>query len=137
MKNENEKRGEAAAKQDPQGNGAKYTPLAFARAVDVLHDAADGGFDDLDLAERVREEAEVEESEDHPGTYFITFRAETWREAAAFSAAIVGMAFMCGYYADVSAGWETGLAAKDGGRLVEVFVASADFMTDDGKSVVG
>lgn len=136
-KNGNEKRGEAAAKQDPQGDGAKYTPLSFAYADDILDDVADAGIYDLDLAERVRDEADVEEHEDHPGTYFFTFRAETWREAAAFSAAVVGAAFARGLYADVPVGWGTGLAAKDGGRLVEVFVASADFMTDDGKPVVG
>lgn len=136
-KNENKKRGEAAAKQNPQGDGAKYTPLAFARAVDVLHDAADGGFRDIDLAERVLEEAEIEESEDNPGTWFVCWHAKTWREAAAFSAAIVGAAFARGLYADVSADWNIGLAAKDGGRLIDVFVSSADFMTDDGKPVVG
>lgn len=136
-KAENKKRGEAAAKQDPQGDGAKYTPLAFARAVAVLHDAADGGFRDIDLAERVREEAEVEESEDNPGTWFVSWHAKTWREAAAFTAAVVGAAFARGYYADVSAGWGVGLMCEDGGRDVDVFVASADFMTDDGRPVVG
>ena len=136
-KNENKKRGEAAAKQNPQGDGAKYTELAFARAVDVLHDAADEGFFDIDLAERIREEAEVEESEDHSGAWFVCWHAKTWREAAAFSAAVVGAAFARGLYAETSAGWNIGLMCEDGGRDVDVFVASADFMTDDGKPVVG
>lgn len=144
--NGNEKRGEAAAKQNtqgvaakqnPQGNGATYTRLAFLRAVGVLNDAADMGFYNENLAERVREEAVIDESEDYPGTWFVCWRAKTWREAAAFAAAIVGAAFARGYYADPSAGWDTELAAKDGGRFVDVFVASADFMTDDGDSARG
>lgn len=135
MKNENKKRGEAAAKQNPQRNGAKYKRLSRAEIEAVVEDAADAVYS-LDLGERIGDEAEVEEHEDNPGTWFVSFRAETWREAAAFSAAVVGAAFSRGLYADVSAGWETGLECEGGGRLVDVFVAAADFMTDDGKPAV-
>lgn len=130
------KRGAAAAKQNPQGNGAKYTPIARERVEEVLEDAADAVYS-LDLGERIGDEAEVDEHEDNPGTWFVSFRAETWREAAAFSAAVVGAAFSRGLYADVSAGWNIGLECEDGGRIIDVFVAAADFMTDDGKPVVG
>lgn len=140
MKNENEnenKGTKAAAKQNTQEAAEKYTRLPFRRVVEVLEDAVDAGFFAEGLAERVREEAEIAESEDYPGTWFVCWRAKTWREAAAFAAAVVGAAFASGYYADPSAGWDTELAAKDGGRFVDVFVASADFMTEDGKPVVG
>ena len=124
-------------KKNKNAKGAKYTRLSGNEVMEIIQDAADSGFCDIDLAERVREEAEIEESEDNPGTWFVLFTAKTWREAAAFNAAIVGMAFACGYYADVPLGWETGLECVDGGREIDVFVASADFMTDDGKPVVG
>ena len=65
----------------------------------------------------------------------MSWRAKTWREAAAFSAAVVGAAFARGLYADVSAKWEDGLGSEVGGRLIDVFVASADFMANDGKPV--
>ena len=129
MKNNN-------TKKNKNAKGAKYTRLGDNEVMEIIQDAADGGFRDIDLAERVREEAEIEESEDNPGTWFIEFHAKTWREAVAFSAA-VGAAFVRGCYADVPMGWETGLNEVDGGQFVEVFVASADFMTDDGKPVVG
>lgn len=121
-----------AAATDNAANAAKYTRLPFRRAVAVLDDAAEGGFFDERLAERVREEAVIDECEDNPGTWFVWWRAKTWREAAAFAAAIVGAAFARGLYADPSEGWDTGLASEDGGRFVDVFVAAADFMTDDG-----
>ena len=134
--NANNENTKADAKDRFVPAAAKYTRLPFLRAVGVLNDAADCGFFDDDLAERVREEAVVDEVEDCPGTWFVCWRAKTWREAAAFAAAIVGAAFARGYYADPSAGWDTGLAAKDGGRFVDVFVAASDFMMDDGKPAV-
>ena len=124
-------------KKNKNAKGAKYTRIRSCKVADIIQDAADGGFRDIDLAERVREEAEIYEDVDNPGTWFISFTAKTWREAAAFNAAIIGTAFVHGCYADVSMGWETGLDAVDSGRLVDVFVSSADFMTDDGKPVVG
>lgn len=72
----------AAAMQNPQGNGAKYTPIAIERAEEVLEDAADAVYS-IDLGERIGDEAEIEEHEDNPGTWFVSFRAETWREADA------------------------------------------------------
>lgn len=134
-KKRGKKRGGAAARQNPKGG--KYTRLRSCTVMDIIQDAADGGFRDIDLAERVREEAEIEESENTPGTWFIGFCAKTWREAAAFNAAIVGAAFARGLYADPSLGWDIGLECVDGGREVDVFVAAANFMTDNGKPVVG
>lgn len=124
-------------KKNENAKGAKYTRLGGVDVMEIIQDAADSGFNDINLAERVREEAEIEESEDNPGTWFVLFTAKTWREAAAFNAAIIGTAFVHGLYADVSLEWETGLDAVDGGRHIDVFVAAADFMTDDGKPVVG
>lgn len=124
-------------KKNRNAKGAKYTRLSGNEVMEIIQDAADSGFCDIDLAERVREEAEIEESEDNPGTWFVSWHAKTWREAAAFSAAVVGAAFARGLYADVSADWNIGLECEDGGRLIDVFIASADFMTDDGKPVVG
>ena len=56
-------------------------------------------------------------------------------DAAAFNAAIIGQAFALGFYAEPSAKWEDGLDGENGCRLVSVFVAAADYMTDDGHAV--
>lgn len=135
MKNENEKRGEAAAKQDPQGNGAKYTPLGYEAVRAVIEDAADGGFADDALAERVREEAEVEEVEECPGTWNISFYAKTWREDVAFTAAVIGAAFARGLFAEEAA-WPREREDDLDKGLVGVFVTAADYVTDDGTPVV-
>lgn len=75
-------------------------------------------------------EAAIEEND-------LAFLAQSLAEVAKAAGNSRGAAFSRGLYADESAGWNIGLEREDGGRLVEVFVASADFMTDDGKPVVG
>ena len=132
--NENEKRGEAAAKQDPQANDAKYTRLEYNDIKSLIRYAADMGFRENDLALRVEREATINEEDETPGTFTISFRAKTFREAAAVPAAIVGAAFKRGLYA--APGDECLLEPEDGVRVVTVFVAADDYITDAGKSVL-
>lgn len=89
-----------------------------------------------ELADDIAERFEVEEYEEADGTFFIQYNARTWRDAAAFNAAIIGAAFAAGYFAEPSAKWEDGLDGENGCRLVSVFVAAADFMGEDGHAVI-
>ena len=113
----------------------EYTRLDVGYVAEIVTDAANIIYDRA-LADEISDECEVEEYEDAPGTYFIQYAARTWRDAAAFNAAIIGAAFASGYFAEPSAKWEDELKADDGRRHVSVFVAAADYMTDDGHAVV-
>ena len=119
----------AAAKAEP-----KYTRLDFEDIGEIVAQA-ETLFASDETYEDVFEKFEVEEYEEADGTFFIQYDARTWRDAAAFNAAIIGQAFALGYFAEPSAKWEDGLDGENGCRLVSVFVAAADFMTDDGHAV--
>ena len=88
-----------------------------------------------ELADDITQRFGFEEYEEAAGTFFIQYNARTWRDAAAFNAAIIGAAFAAGYFAEPSAKWEDGLDGENGCRLVSVFVAAADFMGEDGHAV--
>ena len=133
MKNATDKGGAAAEKngseaKDNAADATKYRKIDKEHIVAFVRDAADMGIRDIDFAERVRKETETTESEDHPGTWFVSLRAKTWRDAMDFVGAIIGGAVVHGLYANVSADWDTGLAAKGGGRFICVFVATDSFM---------
>lgn len=108
---------------------AKYTPLA-AEDIDAILERAEesaGPFIcPVDFDERAGL-VTVEEHEDIPGTFFAEYRAETWREAAAFQAAVIGAAWALGHFAEANSEWRDNLT-DDGRRLVSVFVAAADYM---------
>ena len=115
---------------------AEYTPLDYEDIGEIVADATEYLVRDTVLADDITDTFEVEEYEEAAGTFFIQYNAKTWREAATFTAAIVGQAFALGYFAEPSATWEAGLEDADSeGRLVSVFVAAADFMNDDGSAV--
>ena len=111
-----------------------YTRLDCENIAVIVTDATDL-IHDRDLAHDISDTFEVEEYEEADGTFFIQYKAKTWRDAAAFNAAIIGEAFAAGYFAEPSAKWEDGLDSENGLRLVSVFVAAADYMTDDGHAV--
>ena len=113
----------------------KYTLLDCEDIGDIVADATFRLVFNPELADDISEKFEVEEYEEAAGTFFIQYDARTWRDAAAFNAAIIGQAFALGYYAEPSAKWEDGLDNENGCRLVSVFVAAADYMTDDGHAV--
>ena len=100
--------------------------VAYATA-DLIHDRV--------LADDIADTFEVEEYEEADGTFFIQYEAKTWRDAATFSAVMIGQAFALGYFAEPSAKWEDGLDGENGCRLVSVFVAAADFMDENGHAV--
>lgn len=112
-----------------------YTRLDCEDIGEIVADAIENLVRDSYLADDISETFEVEEYEDADGTFFIDYDAKTWRDAAAFTAAIVGQAFAFGYFAEPSAKWENELKAAGGRRHVSVFVAAADYMTDDGHAV--
>lgn len=113
----------------------KYTRLDCEDIGDIVADATFSLVFNPELADDISEKFEVEEYEEAAGTFFIQYDARTWRDAAAFNAAIIGQAFASGFYAEPSAKWEDGLDGENGCRLVSVFVAAADYMTDDGHAV--
>lgn len=113
----------------------KYTRLDFEDVGEILAEATDGLIRNEELADDIAQRFEVEEYEEAAGTFFIQYEARTWRDAAAFNAAIIGQAFALGFYAEPSAKWDDGLDGENGCRLVSVFVAAADYMTDDGHAV--
>lgn len=94
-KKTNKKTAKAAKKTAP-----KYTRLTVENIGDIISDATANLIHDTKLATEIDETFEVEESEESPGTYFIQYEAKTWRDAAAFNAAIIGQAFAAGYFAD-------------------------------------
>lgn len=78
----------------------------------------------------------VEEHEDRPGTFFAEYRAEMWREAAAFQAAVIGAAWALGHFAEAGTTWDEDITGgEDGGRLVGVFIAAGDYMDASGHAV--
>ena len=113
----------------------KYTRLDCEDVGEIIANATDDLVANPELADDIAERFEVEEYEEAAGTFFIQYDARTWRDAAAFNAAIIGAAFAAGYYAEPSAKWEHGLDGENGCRLVSVFVAAADFMGEDGHAV--
>ena len=113
----------------------KYTRLDFEDVGEIVAEATTGLIRNEELADDITQRFEVEEYEEAAGTFFIQYEARTWRDAAAFNAAIIGQAFVFGRYAEPSAKWEDGLDGENGCRLVSVFVAAADYMTDDGHAV--
>lgn len=113
----------------------EYTHLYSEDMGEIVADATDNLVANCELADDITERFEVEEYEDADGTFLIEYDARTWRDAAAFTAAIIGQAFAFGYFAEPSAKWEDELKADDGRRHVSVFVAAADYMTDDGHAV--
>lgn len=116
-------------------NAKEYTRLDCEDIGEIVADATRYLVSDANLAAEISETFEVEEYEDAAGTFFIEYDAKTWRDAATFNAAIIGQAFAFGYFAEPSAKWEDELKADDGRRHVSVFVAAADYMTDDGHAV--
>ena len=121
-------------KKTAKKNAPKYTRLTIENIGDIISDATANLIHDTKLATEIDETFEVEESEESPGTYFIQYEAKTWRDAAAFNAAIIGQAFAAGYFADLSARWEDELTGDNGRRLVSVFVAAANYMDDNGRA---
>jgi hypothetical protein len=113
----------------------EYTRLDCEDMGEIVADATRYLVSDANLAAEISDTFEVEEYEDADGTFFIEYDAKTWRDAAAFNAAIIGQAFAFGYFAEPSTKWEDELKVDDGRRHVSVFVAAADYMTDDGHAV--
>ena len=125
----------SAKKTTKKTASPKYTRLDFEDVGEIIANATDDLVANPELADDISEKFEVEEYEEAAGTFFIQYDARTWRDAAAFNAAIIGQAFALGCYAEPSAKWEDGLDNENGCRLVSVFVAAADYMTDDGHAV--
>ena len=125
----------SAKKTTKKTAAPKYTRLDCENMGEIVASATAILVSNPELADDIAERFEVEEYEEAAGTYFIQYDARTWRDAAAFNAAIIGAAFAAGYYAEPSAKWEDGLDGENGCRLVSVFVAAADYMTDDGHAV--
>lgn len=114
----------------------EYTHLDFEAICEIVANATENLVSNSYLADDISDTFGVDEHEDAAGTFFIDYDAKTWRDAAAFTAAIIGQAFAFGYFAEPSVKWEDELNTGDGRRHVSVFVAAADFMTDDGHAVV-
>jgi hypothetical protein len=126
----------SAKKTTKKTAAPKYTRLDCEDMGAILADATTSFVRDPVLADDIIERSEVEEYEEAAGTFFIQYSAKTWRDAAAFNAAIIGAAFAAGYFAEPSATWDGELTSDDGTRrLVSVFVAAADFMDEDGHAV--
>lgn len=119
-------------------SGAKYTRLTVEDIDAVLERAEENAAPficTVDFDERAGLVA-VEGHEDIPGTFFVDYRAETWREAAAFQAAVIGAAWSKGHFAEAGSNWDENLTGgeDDGRRLVSVFVAAADYVDGTGES---
>lgn len=113
----------------------KYTRLTVENIGEIIAEATTELVSDTYLADDISDTFEIEEYDEAAGTYFITYAAEDERAARIFNAAIIGTASVMGYFAEPSAKWEDGLDSENGCRLVSVFVAAADYMTDDGHAV--
>ena len=113
----------------------EYTRLTCEDVAEIVARATEYLVNDTDLANHITDTFEVEEYEEADGTFFVQYDAKTWRDAAAFTAALIGQAFALGRYAEPSAKLEDGLEGDDKRRLVSVFIAAADYMTDDGHAV--
>lgn len=129
------KKNTAAKKTTKKTAAPKYTRLDCEDVAEIVASATENLVANPELADDISERFEVEEYEEAAGTFFIQYDARTWRDAAAFNAAIIGAAFAAGYFAEPSAKWEDGLDGENGCRLVSVFVAAADFMGEDGHAV--
>ena len=125
----------SAKKTTKKPAAPKYTRLDCENMGEIVASATAILVSNRELADDITERFEVEEYEEAAGTFFIQYDARTWRDAAAFNAAIIGAAFAAGYFAEPSAKWEDGLDGDNGCRLVSVFVAAADFMGEDGHAV--
>ena len=130
MKAKNSKPAKKNAARKP-----KYTRLDFDDVGEIVANATENLVASRELVDDICAKFEVEEYEEAAGTFFIQYDARTWRDAVAFNAAIIGQAFALGFYAEPSAKWEDGLDGENGCRLVSVFVAAADYMTDDGHAI--
>ncbi len=128
----NKKTTKKNTKKTTKKTAPKYTRLTAEEIVELVEDATTNLIQDAALDADICEAFEFEEYEDAAGTFFIEYEAKTWRDAAAFNAAMIGQAFASGYFAEASARWEDDLAGGDGRRRVSVFVAAADYMDDDG-----
>lgn len=133
--NKNTAAKKSAKKNTKKTAAPKYTRLDFEDVGEIIANATDDLVANPELADDISEKFEVEEYEEAAGTFFIQYDAKTWRDAAAFNAAMIAQAFELGYYAEPSAKWEDELDNENGCRLVSVFVAAADYMTDDGHAV--
>lgn len=129
------KKNTAAKKTTKKTAAPKYTRLDCEDVGEIVASATAILVANRELADDITERFEVEEYEEAAGTFFIQYNARTWRDAAAFNAAIIGAAFAAGYYAESSMKWEDGLNDEDGCRYVSVFVTAADFMGEDGHAV--
>lgn len=112
--------------------GAKYTRLTVENIRAILDRAAENAgpfICKVDFDERAGL-IEISEHDERPGTFFIDYVAETWREAAAFQAAVIGAAWALGHFAEAGFKWNAGVEdGEDGGRrLVDVFIAAADYV---------
>lgn len=125
----------SAKKTTKKTAAPKYTRLDCENIGEIVASATAILVSNPELADDIAERFEVEEYEEAAGTFFIQYDARTWRDAAAFNAAIIGAAFAAGYFAEPSAKWEDGLDRENDCRLVSVFVAAADFMGEDGHAV--
>lgn len=126
----------SAKKTTKKTAAPKYTRLDCENVGEIVASATAILVSNRELADDIAERFEVEEYEEADGTFFIQYNARTWRDAAAFNAAIIGAAFAAGYFAEPSAKWEDGLDGENGCRLVSIFVAAADFMGEDGHAVI-
>ena len=124
--------------KDTNTDGAKYTRLTALQVLRIVDRAMDAKhFSDFALSVDILDTFQIEECEDTPGTFFVEYRAKSWRDATAFQAAVVGMAWALGCFADVNAGWRDTLVDPDDGgrRLVSVFIAAADYVDETGHAV--
>ena len=136
MKTKKNTAAKKSAKKNTKKTAApKYTRLDCENVGKIVASATAILVANPELADDIAERFEVEEYEEAAGTFFIQYDARTWRDAAAFNAAIIGAAFAAGYFAEPSAKWEDGLDGENGCRHVSVFVAAADFMGEDGHAV--
>lgn len=126
----------SAKKTTKKTAAPKYTRLDCEDVAEIVANATVNLVANHELADDISEKFEIEEYEEAAGTFFIQYDAKTWRDAATFSAVMIGEAFAAGYFAEPSAKWEDGLDGENGCRLVSVFVAAADFMDENGHAVV-
>ncbi len=110
----------------------KYTRLNTEDIGELVSEATDGLR--VELSDDILERFEVEESEDYPGAYFVTYPARKWIDAVAFAATMEAAAANLGYMiATPNATWRDGLKTRGRRRLVDVFVAHVDLYDRDGK----
>ena len=115
--------------KDTNTDGAKYTRLTAEDIGAILERAEENAgpfICKVDFDERAGFFT-VEEHDERPGTFFVEYRAKSWRDATAFQAAVIGAAWALGHFAEAGTMWDEGI--EDGGRrLVDVFIAAADYV---------